>query len=220
MTQNISSQAVQHTITQRGMMLILSSPSGAGKTTIARALLDRDSQLELSISYTTRPKRPVEVNHKDYHFIGAEEFRVLKEENDFLEDATVFDYQYGTPRHQVEKALKTGHDVLFDIDWQGAQQLSHEAPGDVVSIFILPPSAGELIRRLNLRAQDEPDVISKRMGQVAHEVSHWREYDYVIINHDIETSVEQVNSILIAERLKRARQVGLTEFIRKLEGRS
>jgi guanylate kinase len=204
-------------VARRGVMLVLSSPSGAGKTTLSRQLLAQDSGVELSISVTTRPKRPGEMEGRDYHFITAEHFTDLAEKRGLLEWAEVFDHRYGTPREPVVKALATGRDVLFDIDWQGTQQLREQARNDLVSVFVLPPSATELERRLHTRAQDDDAVIRRRMAKAADEMSHWAEYDYVVINHDLAQAFADVKSILAAERLKRARQTGLSDFVRRLQ---
>jgi guanylate kinase len=197
-------------------MLILSSPSGAGKTTISRHLLERESNLTLSVSVTTRPKRPGEVAGQDYTFIDPTEFNLMINRRELLEHAKVFDHYYGTPREPAEKALDQGRDVIFDIDWQGTQQLMQNARDDVVSVFILPPSTEELDRRLHQRAQDPEEVVSARMAKAPNEMSHWAEYDYIVINRDIEQSVTSVQSILAAERLRRARQVGLADFVKRL----
>jgi guanylate kinase len=203
-------------IHRRGLMLVLSSPSGAGKTTISRALLERESNLTMSISATTRAKRPGETAGVDYIFVDPTEFNLMVNRQELLEHAHVFENYYGTPRKPVELALNAGKDVLFDIDWQGTQQLAQNAPRDLVSIFILPPSTRELERRLHTRAQDPLDVVTQRMAKAADEMSHWREYDYIIVNHDVEESVAAVQAILAAERLKRDRQVGLENFVRAL----
>jgi guanylate kinase len=204
-------------ILRRGLMLVLSSPSGAGKTTISRRLLEQNEGMEISISVTTRPMRPGEVDGRDYHFINEEEYKLLVENDQLLEHAMVFGNYYGTPRAPVEAALAAGHDILFDIDWQGTQQLDDTARSDLVTVFILPPSAEELERRLKARAQDSAEVIAKRMGKAAGEMSHHVEYDYVIINRNLEESVAKVQTILDAERLKRVRQGGLLDFVRKLQ---
>lgn len=203
-------------IHRRGLMLVLSSPSGAGKTTIAKALLESDPNLTISISVTTRQKRPGEVDGQDYHFIDPTEFNLQVNRGELLEHAKVFDHYYGTPRQPVMNALAGGRDVLFDIDWQGTQQLSEAALDDLVRVFILPPSSLELERRLNTRAQDPPDVIAARMAKAADEMSHYFEYDWVIVNHDVDKSLENVRSILRSERLKRKRQIGLGEFVKGL----
>lgn len=204
------------TITRRGLMLVLSSPSGAGKTTLSRRLLEADAGILLSVSATTRKKRPTETEGVDYYFVTGEQFRKAVEAGEFLEYATVFDHQYGTPKDPVMEALAEGRDVLFDIDWQGTQQLKERVREDVVSIFVLPPSHAELERRLRSRALDPDDVVAKRMSKAAGEISHWPEYDYVIVNDDVDSAHAKVKSILDAERLKRARQVGLSEFVREL----
>jgi guanylate kinase len=201
-------------------MLVLSSPSGAGKTTLSRLLLENDSRIQLSVSCTTREKRRGEQDGVDYKFIDKPSFRSMIERGEFLEHAQVFDNYYGTPRPPVEEALSTGQDVLFDIDWQGTQQLVEKARQDLVSVFILPPSTRELERRLITRAQDAPAVVARRMSEAAAEMSHWAEYDYVVINRNIGESLTQVKSILTAERLKRARLYGLSDFVKALrEGR-
>jgi guanylate kinase len=201
-------------------MLVLSSPSGAGKTTLSRQLLENDSHIQLSISYTTRDKRPGEKDGVDYRFIDTVTFRGMIDRGEFLEHARVFDHYYGTPRAPVETALDSGRDMLFDIDWQGTQQLTEKGRKDVVTVFILPPSTRDLERRLISRAQDSADVVARRMSKAADEMSHWAEYDYAIINKDIATSLNQLKSILTAERLKRARQFGLSDFVKALrEGR-
>ncbi len=199
-------------------MLVLSSPSGAGKTTIARALLRSDRNLVMSVSATTRQPRPGEVEGRDYHFVDHESFEAMIREDRLLEHARVFDNLYGTPRQPVDGALAEGQDVLFDIDWQGTQQLRQNARADLVSIFILPPSVGELEKRLRSRAQDSDDVVRKRMAKAGDEMSHWPEYDYIVVNTDIEASVAAVQSILAAERLKRDRQIGLADFVNRLRG--
>jgi guanylate kinase len=206
-----------HNIARRGLMLVLSSPSGAGKTTLSRLLLRSDRKVELSISVTTRPKRRGEVNGRDYHFIDRARFDDMVARGDLLEWAEVFGYRYGTPRQPVTKALQAGRDVLFDIDWQGTQQLREKARTDLVSVFILPPTAKELERRLKRRAQDSKSVIGSRMAMAAGEMSHWDTYDYVIVNRDIDQALAEVCAILAAERLKRERQIGLSDFVRRLQ---
>ncbi|HJS32477.1 MAG TPA: guanylate kinase [Alphaproteobacteria bacterium] len=203
-------------ISRRGLMLVLSSPSGAGKTTISRELLRRDPNVVMSISVTTRPKRPGEVEGVDYFFIDAIEFNLMVNRGELLEHAKVFGNYYGTPRVPVEKALVAGRDVLFDIDWQGTQQLNGRMPGDLVSVFILPPSTRELERRLKARAQDPPQVVAQRMAKAADEMSHWDAYQYVVVNYDIGESVERVREILSAERSRRERQNGLADFVKRL----
>jgi guanylate kinase len=197
-------------------MLVLSSPSGAGKSTISRELLRREPQLSMSVSMTTRPKRPGEVEGKDYFFVDKKTFAAKVKAGEFLEHATVFDNSYGTPKGPVQKVLKAGGDVLFDVDWQGTQQLGQSAPQDLVSVFILPPSVEELERRLHTRGQDSDEVVRKRMAKAVSEMSHWFEYQYVIVNEDVEESVKRVQAILAAERLRRQRQVGLGGFVRGL----
>jgi guanylate kinase len=204
-------------VERRGLMFVLSSPSGAGKTTLSRRLIDRIPGLKMSVSATTRLMRPGEVDGRDYHFIDKARFDEMSKRSELLESATVFDNRYGTPRAPVEAALAAGQDVLFDIDWQGTQQLREKARADVVSVFILPPSAADLEKRLHSRAQDSDDVIRGRMDRASHELSHWAEYDYIVINHDIDEAFAEVQSILKAERLKRERRTGLTTFVRKLQ---
>lgn len=205
-------------VERRGLMFVLSSPSGAGKTTLSRLLIERMPGLKMSVSATTRPMRPGEVNGKDYTFVDKATFDAMVKADELLEWATVFDNSYGTPRGPVEAALSAGQDVLFDIDWQGTQQLKHKAREDVVSVFILPPSAGDLEKRLHSRAQDSDEVIRKRMSRASHEMSHWAEYDYIVINHDVDEAFAEVQSILKAERLKRERRIGLVGFVRGLQG--
>jgi guanylate kinase len=205
-------------IKRRGLMLVVSSPSGAGKTTIARALLERDPGVILSVSATTRPKRPGETDGKDYVFVTPQIFEAMAAAGQFLEHARVFDHRYGTPAAPVESALEAGRDVLFDIDWQGTQQLAEKARDDVVRVFILPPSTAELERRLKTRASDPAEVVAARMAKAADEMSHWAEYDYVIVNREVEESLSQVAAILAAERLKRERQIGLHDFVEGLRG--
>jgi guanylate kinase len=203
-------------IQRRGLMLVLSSPSGAGKTTLSRGLLANDANVTMSVSATTRSPRPGEVGGKDYRFLGVEDFLRMVQQGEFLEHAVVFGNHYGTPKVPVFEALAAGRDVLFDIDWQGTQQLRQQARDDVVSIFVLPPSRGELERRLKARAEDPADVIAKRMAKADGEISHWAEYDYVVINDDIARAQAQVDVILKAERLKRERQPGLPGFVEGL----
>lgn len=204
------------TITRRGLMLVMSSPSGAGKTTISRELVRLDGNLTMSVSATTRAPRSVEVEGKDYFFLDQDGFKKMMEQGEFLEHAEVFGNLYGTPRGPVDAVLSEGEDVLFDVDWQGTQQLEESAGKDLVSIFILPPSNEELERRLKTRAQDTAEVVRGRMAKAADEMSHFQEYHYVIVNHDVQESVEQVQAILRAERLRRARQVGLRDFVTNL----
>ncbi|WP_434618795.1 guanylate kinase [Azospirillum sp. B2RO_4] len=204
-------------IHRRGLMLVLSSPSGAGKTTIARGLLERDAGITMSVSVTTRPMRPGEAEGLDYYFIDQQRFDHMAETGDLLEHARVFGNCYGTPRVAVEDALGAGRDVLFAIDWQGAQQLAQNARDDLVSVFVLPPSVSELERRLRGRGQDSEEVIANRMAKASNEISHWPEYDYVIVNSDVNESINAVESILHAERLRRRRQVGLPEFVRSIQ---
>jgi len=203
-------------VARRGLMLILSSPSGAGKTTLADRVLKDDGALTLSVSVTTRPRRPGEAHGKDYFFVSEEEFFRMRDNHEFMEWAKVFDYHYGTPRVLVEDTLRQGRDVLFDIDWQGAQQLDEVAGDDVVKVFILPPSREELERRLRKRAQDPEDVVQNRMAKADAEMSHWAEYDYVIVNSDLDRSEKLLQSILIAERLKRRRQTGLAAIVKEM----
>lgn len=204
-------------VARRGLMLVLSSPSGAGKTTIARRLRDDDKGIEMSISHTTRPKRNGEKDGKDYHFVDREIFTRMCDQGEFLEWAVVFDNYYGTTRKPVEHALAAGRDVLFDVDWQGAAALRDKAKNDVVSVFILPPTAEDLEQRLNGRAQDSPEIVRRRMLGASNEIQHWDEYDYVVINYDIDSSVEAVRAILAAERLRRTRLTGLKQFVKKLQ---
>jgi guanylate kinase len=199
-------------IKRRGLMLVLSSPSGAGKTSIAHGLLELEPELTLSVSVTTRPRRPGERDGVDYHFIERARYDAMVREGELLEHAEVYDHGYGTPRRAVEVALSAGRDVLFDIDWQGTQQL-RELAGDTVTVFILPPSTVELKRRLYDRRQDSEEEVRKRLSKVAADVTHWAEYDYVVINSDLAQSVQSARSILAAERLKRRRQPGLADFV-------
>jgi guanylate kinase len=206
-------------IARRGLMLVLSSPSGAGKTTLSRRLLDQDGGVTLSISVTTRKMRPGEQDGRDYHFIDQQRFDALIDKNELLEYAEVFENYYGTPKKPVMDALAKGRDVLFDIDWQGTQQLREKARTDLVSVFILPPSIPELEQRLRTRAQDDYDTIVRRMAKASDEMSHWAEYDYVVINRDLEQAFSEVRAILSAERLKRERQPGLSDFVRGLQAK-
>jgi guanylate kinase len=203
-------------IQRRGLLLVMSSPSGAGKTTLSRRLLAADPMITMSVSVTTRPPRPGEVNGKDYHFITQEEFARLRDRGELLEYAEVFGNFYGTPKRPVTEALQAGRDVLFDIDWQGTQQLGAAMEDDLVRIFILPPSAEELRERLIGRAQDSASTVAKRMAKAADEISHWPEYDYVIVNDNIDKAGAEIEAILTAERLRRRRQLGLTAFVREL----
>ena len=201
---------------KKGVMLVLSSPSGAGKSSICKSLMSLDTNLSLSISTTTRKKRPNENSGEDYFFVSTEKFKEMLSNNHFLEHATVFDNYYGTDKSLVEKKINNGEDLIFDIDWQGAQQLREKMREDIVSIFILPPSKKELARRLKSRGQDSAEVVKKRMDGASAEITHWAEYDYVVINEDLNQSVKAVLVILKAERMKRTRQEGLVEFVRSI----
>lgn len=205
-------------IYRRGLMLVLSSPSGAGKSTVTRALLAEDASISLSVSVTTRPPRPGEVDGRDYRFITEARYRALVEAGELLEHARVFDNYYGTPRGPVEAELAAGRDVLFDIDWQGTQQLADTAGDDLVRVFILPPSMTELERRLHTRAQDSDEVVRRRMARAADEMSHWPEYDYIVVNQVLEQAIADVRAVLTAERLRRRRQVGLAAFVNAMRG--
>jgi guanylate kinase len=207
-------------IGRRGLLLVLSSPSGAGKTTITRRLVERDGNLSVSVSATTRPPRANEVDGQDYYFVSSDRFDRMVREGALLEHATVFGNRYGTPRAPVEAALAAGRDIVSDIDWQGTQQLAQSVRGDLVAVFVLPPSMEALEQRLRRRAQDTDEVVRQRMAKSADEMSHWPEYDYVIVNRDLDldASVDQAQAILTAERLKRERQVGLAQFVNRLRG--
>lgn len=207
---------IQAPLARRGLLFILSSPSGAGKSTIARMLLEQDEHIALSVSVTTRPPRPGEIDGQDYHFIDEAEFHRLVEENALLEWAKVFGHYYGTPKAQVKQGLREGQDFLFDIDWQGTQQLYQRAEQDVVRVFILPPSLEELHRRLRSRNTDSEEVIAGRMARAQDEISHWDGYDFVVINDNVESCFEKVRQILNSERMRRARQTGLIDYVRDL----
>ena len=197
-------------------MIVLSSPSGAGKTSLSRKLLEKNKNLFLSISFTTRPPRPLEVNESDYFFVDEKKFIDMLNKDEFLEHAKVFDFYYGTPKKPVMNALKSGKDILFDIDWQGTQQLMNSVQDDLVKIFVLPPSAKELEKRLLKRNQDTDETVKNRMSKASDEISHYAEYDYIIINEDFDESLEKINSILIAEGLKRTRQNKIQDVIKSL----
>ena len=208
---------VRRSIARRGLLLVLSSPSGAGKTTLAKHLLSEDADIRLSVSVTTRPPRPGEVDGQDYFFIDEADFRARRDRGELLEWAKVFDRYYGTPRAAVEKHLSDGHDLLFDIDWQGAQQISEQMDQDLVRVFVLPPSGPVLEERLRKRAQDSDQVVADRMARASAEISHWAEYDYVIVNDDLEASKAALKAILVAERHKRERMLGLPDFVRTVQ---
>ena len=212
----ISSMKINDKTDRRRMMIILSSPSGAGKTSISRKLLENNKNLFLSISYTTRPPRPLEVNESDYYFVSDKKFTEMLNKKQFLEHAKVFDYYYATPKEPIMEALANGHDILFDIDWQGTQQLMNSIQEDLVKIFVLPPSSKELEKRLLKRNQDSDDTVKKRMSKASNEISHYAEYDYIIINEDFDESLNKINSILIAEGLKRTRQRNIQNIIESL----
>jgi guanylate kinase len=210
---------MSNSVARRGLLLVLSSPSGAGKTTLSRALLESDGNITMSVSVTTRAPRPGEVDGRDYYFISKRRFEEMRDHGELLEYAEVFGNFYATPRKPVEEALAQGRDMLFDIDWQGTQQLGQAMEDDLVRVFILPPSSDALRERLMKRAQDSPAVIAKRMAEASKEISHWPEYDYVIVNRDVAVAGAELTAILAAERLRRKRQVGLTEFVRELTKR-
>ena len=203
---------------RRGLLIVLSSPSGAGKSTISRLLREADGEVTMSISATTRPKRPGEVEGVDYHFVDESEFDRMIDATDFVEWAHVFGYRYGTPKAPVKQALRKGRDILFDIDWQGARQLEPDFGEHLVTIFLLPPSMAELEHRLHSRGTDSKEVIADRMRRAADEIDHWAEYEYVLVNKDMDTCLERVMAIVSAERSKRVRQTGLVEFVRDLIG--
>ena len=205
-------------IARRGILLVLSSPSGAGKTTITRALVQRDANVKISVSVTTRPKRAGEVDGQHYHFISQAAFDEMVAKGELLEHAVVFGNCYGTPRAPVEAVLGAGGDIVSDIDWQGTQQLKSTVRGDLVSVFILPPSMAALEQRLRTRAQDSEAVVQARMAKSTDEMSHWPEYDYIIVNRDLEESVRRVQAILAAERVRNDRQIGLADFVNRLRG--
>lgn len=219
MTQFARTGASARSPLRRGLMFVLSSPSGAGKTTMSRALMAEDSGITMSVSATTRRPRPGEVDGVDYYFVSNDQFQSMVAENALLEWATVFGNRYGTPRAPVESALAGGRDVLFDIDWQGTQQLQQtDAASDLVRVFILPPHLDELERRLRNRNTDHPEVIAGRMARARDEISHWGEYDYILVNDDAETCLNEIRAILKAERLRRKRQLGLAGFVRGMLG--
>ena len=216
MAKDGNSKMKKDIIGRRGFMLVLSSPSGAGKTTIARRLVEEENGLEMSVSATTRSRRPGEVEGRDYYFVENETFQLMANRGEFLEHANVFDHYYATPAAPVMKALSEGRDILFDIDWQGTQQIADKSRDDLVSVFILPPSTQDLEKRLLNRAQDSADVVAKRMSKAADEISHYREYDYILVNEDVDKAIREIKAIMIAERLKRDRQIGLTDFVKEL----
>ena len=205
-------------ITRKGLMFVLSSPSGAGKTSLSRKLLELDKELFLSVSYTTRPPRPGEIDGQDYFFVNSNDFAFMKEKNEFLEYAKVFDYYYGTPKKPVKKILDKGKDMLFDIDWQGTQQLMNNSKDDLVKVFVLPPSIEELERRLKERKQDKDEIIQKRMSKASDEMSHYAEYDYILVNDDFDKTIEEITNILNAERLKNHRQIKTQKIVKNLRG--
>jgi guanylate kinase len=204
-------------IARRGLMLVLSSPSGAGKTTIARKLLEQDPGIEISVSHTTRKMRKGERDGQDYHFVSHDTFTKMRDHGEFLEWAVVFDNYYATTRKPVEEALTAGRDVLFDVDWQGAANLRAKAGDDVVTVFILPPTVADLEQRLNVRAQDPPEIVRRRMLGASNEIQHWTEYDYVVVNYNIDRSVAAIRAVLTAERLRRSRLTGLKQFVQNLQ---
>ncbi len=212
----MSAPPASQAIRRRGFLLVLSSPSGAGKTTITRRLLERDPSLSLSVSVTTRPPRPGEIDGRDYRFIDQPRFDAMVAGGELLEHATVFDHNYGTPRQPIEAALAAGRDIVTDIDWQGTQQLSESFPHDLVTVFVLPPSMAALEARLRRRAQDTAEVVAERMAKSAEEMSHWSEYEYVIVNREIDESVAEAQAIVTAERVRRSRQLGLADFVNRL----
>ena len=207
-------------IKRRGLLLVLSSPSGAGKTTISRKLFEQDGKLAMSVSVTTRPKRPGEIDGTHYHFVGRAKFDAMVAQSELLEHATVFGNSYGTPRAPVMQALAKGQDIISDVDWQGTQQLKQNVGADVVAVFVLPPTIEALKERLQSRAQDSAAVVQERMAKSSDEMSHWAEYDYVIVNDDLDGSVRQVQAILDAERKRRTRQVGLSDFVNALRSQA
>lgn len=218
MAEHISSRspAAPHKLSRRGLLFILSSPSGAGKSTLAKKLLTADDEIAMSVSVTTRAQRPGEVDGEDYRFVSGEAFAEMVADNSFLEYATVFGHRYGTPAAPVQQSLENGQDVLFDIDWQGTQQLYQRAGQDVVRVFILPPTLAELRTRLQSRNTDSPEIIENRMQRAASEISHWDGYDYVLVNDDLDACFAKVKQILATERMRRARQTGLISFVRDL----
>lgn len=208
-----AAESARHAIERRGLMLVISSPSGAGKSTIARSLLETDPDFRLSVSVTTRKRRSSEIDGRHYHFRSVPDFDVMREREELLEWAEVHGNFYGTPRAPAEKAISEGQDMLFDIDWQGAQQMKQKVGADIVSIFILPPSITELRKRLQRRAEDSADVIETRLRNACEEIAHWREYDYIVINDDLNTAFREVQAIIAAERLRRDRRPGLFGFV-------
>lgn len=205
-------------IARRGLMFVLSSPSGAGKTTLSRKLLEVEDELDMSVSVTTRPKRPGEIEGKDYFFVEADKFNAMRDRGELLEWALVFDNFYGTPKAVVEEALSSGRDVLFDIDWQGAESLTKSTYAkDLVTVFILPPSGTALEKRLKDRAQDSAEVVKRRMAGASNEIQHWDDYDYVVVNTDVDKALSELRAILAAERLRQSRRTGLSEFVRNIQ---